>query len=59
MPLLTLSPSQSSPPVDAPDTPDSPPIGVRDYTSDTARLSSVGNLCGNSLAATNDKIFGF
>ena len=57
-PLLKKSPSQSSPPVDAPNAPDSPPPDVLEDASDSSCLASVGNLPEDIRTATKDKIFG-
>ena len=58
-PLLTQTPSQYPPPVDAPDAPDSPPPGAQEDASDSACLVSVANLPGERLMATDDNIFSF
>ena len=56
--LLTQPPSQSSPPVNAPDNPYSPPLGPRKEASNADPLSSEGNLNEDRLTAANDKLFG-
>ena len=57
-PPLNQSPSQSLPPVDAPNAPDSPLPSVRKDASEVTRLASVGNFPGKILTTADENIFG-
>ena len=55
--LLTQPPSQSSPPVDAPDAPYSPTPATCEDANDTSRLASEGNLDKYQLMTADVNLF--
>ena len=57
--ILTQLTSQNPPPVDTPDTLDSPLPATNEDASNVACLLSVFSLPGECLAAASNKLFGF